>query len=211
MANRPIRTQADIVRGALAFVEEHGVDALTLRALGDSMGLHHTAIYRYFPSKDDLTTAMFDAVIGEALVEDDAAGPASGRERVSSICRALRHAFQRHPGLMLPLILGAGTMPKSQQMQRRVLAALREMGLEGTSLTLAYQAIESYAIGGSVYDFSGAPNHLEMRRLRHRLIEDPAFDDVSRTTEQITELNATAFEFGLTALLDAAVNAARLE
>lgn len=55
---------------------EHGAPALSLRAVARDVGMVSSAVYRYFPSRDDLLTALivdaFDAV-GQAAEEADAA------------------------------------------------------------------------------------------------------------------------------------------
>src|ERR1700710_1427592 len=56
-------------------VAEQGASALSLRAVAREVGMVSSAIYRYFPSRDDLLTALivdaFDAV-GRAAEDADA-------------------------------------------------------------------------------------------------------------------------------------------
>ncbi|MEO6124513.1 MAG: TetR/AcrR family transcriptional regulator [Ilumatobacteraceae bacterium] len=54
---------------------EHGSSALSLRAVARDVGMVSSAVYRYFPSRDDLLTAMIvDAYVafGEAVMIGDA-------------------------------------------------------------------------------------------------------------------------------------------
>ena len=69
---------------AVAFVDEHGFDALTMRALGDAMGVHATAVYRYFSGKDELV----EAALGAMLAESGVVIPEQGtpRERIAIAC-----------------------------------------------------------------------------------------------------------------------------
>jgi AcrR family transcriptional regulator len=67
--------RADIVSVATGIVLEHGLDALTMPRLAETMGVAVGGLYRYFPSKDRLLLAMqlesidrFSAVLDEALV-----------------------------------------------------------------------------------------------------------------------------------------------
>ncbi|MCH0542015.1 TetR/AcrR family transcriptional regulator [Streptomyces sp. MUM 203J] len=77
-----------------------GAAKLSLRAVARELGLASSALYRYFPSRDDLLTALivdaYDAV-GEsaerALAETDAA-PAA---RWTAVCRAIRSWALGHP------------------------------------------------------------------------------------------------------------------
>jgi AcrR family transcriptional regulator len=76
-----------------------GADGLSLRAVARSLGMVSSALYRYFPSRDDLLTALIiDAynAVGDA-VEAAAGGTAPGngtapgsRARWIAVCRAVR-------------------------------------------------------------------------------------------------------------------------
>jgi AcrR family transcriptional regulator len=83
-----------------------GADGLSLRAVARELGMVSSALYRYFPSRDDLLTALiidaYDA-IGSAVEEAIAAVPpdvARGgivRERWLTACRAVRSWALAHP------------------------------------------------------------------------------------------------------------------
>src|SRR3954469_6706262 len=73
---------------------EEGAAALSLRAVARDVGMVSSAVYRYFPSRDDLLTALivdaYDAV-GAALEQADAAHPrADHLGRWLAIAGALR-------------------------------------------------------------------------------------------------------------------------
>ncbi|WP_406037963.1 TetR/AcrR family transcriptional regulator [Micromonospora sp. NBC_00898] len=74
---------------------------LSLRAVARDMGMVSSAIYRYFPSRDDLLTALileaYDA-LGDAVEAADAAvDPADLRGRWHAACRAARSWALAHP------------------------------------------------------------------------------------------------------------------
>jgi AcrR family transcriptional regulator len=76
-----------------------GADGLSLRAVARQLGMVSSAIYRYYPSRDDLLTALiidaYDA-IGEAA-EGAAAGAAAVRERWAATCHAVRDWARANP------------------------------------------------------------------------------------------------------------------
>jgi len=70
-----INTAAEIKDRARAQMESEGVAALSLRAIAREMGMTAPAIYRYFPSRNDLVTALIvDSYhsLADALNEADA-------------------------------------------------------------------------------------------------------------------------------------------
>jgi len=84
-----------------------GADGLSLRAVARELGMVSSALYRYYPSKDDLLTALIiDAynAIGEsaetAIASASGSQPASGtsgRDRWLAACHAIRAWALAHP------------------------------------------------------------------------------------------------------------------
>ncbi|MGH3737875.1 MAG: TetR/AcrR family transcriptional regulator [Micromonosporaceae bacterium] len=92
---------AEIKRVARRHLAEHGAAALSMRAISRDLGMVSSAIYRYFPSRDHLLTALivdsYDAV-GAAAEQADAAQPAEAyHERWLATCRAVRAWALTHP------------------------------------------------------------------------------------------------------------------
>jgi AcrR family transcriptional regulator len=73
---------------------EHGASGLSLRAVAREVGMVSSAVYRYFPSRDDLLTALiidaYDAVGECAEDADSAARDRRVEVRWLSVCEALR-------------------------------------------------------------------------------------------------------------------------
>jgi hypothetical protein len=95
-------------------------------------------------------------------------------------------------------------------MQSYILASLTQMGLQGTELLVHHRILESYVLGASVFDFGGAPAHLETRRQRLRHVPEPAFEAVTRDEASIDDLNERAFDRGLVLILDECVRVGAL-
>ena len=185
---------------ALAIIDERGYDALSMRALGDELGVHATAVYRHFANKHDLVEAALTRMFEVSGVTVPEAG--TPRDRLAGLIRSLRRAFAEHPNLALPNL----TIQDEQatvEFVRTALHLLREMGLRGRELVIAYQMLETYSVGTNAYDWGHYPDALEARRRGRRLVGDEAFDEVSRTLADMTALNDEAFEVGLRSLLDA--------
>lgn len=62
--------KADVVEGALKFLDAEGLDGLTMRKLGAALNVQGGALYRHFPNKAALLDAMAEKIlegIGEPL------------------------------------------------------------------------------------------------------------------------------------------------
>jgi AcrR family transcriptional regulator len=76
-----------------------GADGLSLRAVAKELGMVSSALYRYYPSRDDLLTALIiDAynALG-AAAEQAIAGPGPARERLIAACHAVRDWARSNP------------------------------------------------------------------------------------------------------------------
>jgi AcrR family transcriptional regulator len=202
--NQAADTREVIAAAALEFIDEHGVNALTLRALGRATGHHHTAIYRHFKDRNDVLTAVNAIVVKEGLAR---AGelPDEPRERLLALARGLRSAMRDHPAVTLSHLLPIESLANSEAvatLQSGILASLTELGLAGSDLLVHHRLLESFVLGASVFDFGGAPAHLETRRQRLRHVTDPAFEAATRDEASIDELNEVAFDRGLVLILD---------
>lgn len=208
---RMTTTSDTLARAALAFIDQHGVDALTLRALGQEVDMHHTAVYRHYRSKNELLRAVLAIVIGDAFAQ---AGPLPDdpHERLLSLVTGLRAALHAHPAVTTAYLLPVETLADSEavaDLQRMVVRALRELGLEGYELVVRYQMLESYVLGSCVFDFGGAPDHVTSRRRRHAMLAIPELGTLAASDEQVEYVSESAFELGLRILLDECAAAGR--
>jgi AcrR family transcriptional regulator len=101
------RARTDIVTAIKAEAARQlalvGAPGLSLRAVSRELGLASSALYRYFPSRDALLTALivdaFDAV-GEAAEQAEGRALADGADpgrRWLEVCRAVRRWAVEHP------------------------------------------------------------------------------------------------------------------
>jgi AcrR family transcriptional regulator len=86
--------RAEIKSAAWAQVSEKGAASLSLRAVASAIGLSAPALYRYFPSRDDLVTALIiDAYESLARVQDATFHALEGKPW-DEILRSLGNAYR---------------------------------------------------------------------------------------------------------------------
>ncbi|MEU5883141.1 TetR/AcrR family transcriptional regulator [Spirillospora sp. NPDC047279] len=129
----------EIARRRLA---TEGATGLSLRAVAREMGMVSSAIYRYFPSRDDLLTALiidgYDAV-GEVVERAYAAGdPGDHAGRWLAVCRAIRAWALEHPH-EYALIYGS-PVPGYKAPEDTVRAAVRDTLIFARIVTEAHEA-----------------------------------------------------------------------
>jgi len=150
-----IREITEIARRQLA---TDGAGGLSLRAVAREMGMVSSAIYRYFPSRDDLlTTLIIDGynAVGTAVEKADAAWPAEDYAgRWLAACRAVREWALAHPH-EYALVYGS-PVPGYQAPERTIGPASRAATVFGKIIGDAYRTRASGAPGPATKHASGA-------------------------------------------------------
>lgn len=91
----------EIKAAARRHLAAEGASRLSVRAIARELGMVSSALYRYFPSRDDLLTALiidaYDALGTAAETADRSAPPADTRLRWQATCTAVRTWALEHP------------------------------------------------------------------------------------------------------------------
>jgi len=129
---RPALTREQILTAAVAIIDADGVEALTMRRLGQALDRNPMAIYRHAADKDALLDGVVELVAAELVAprpdrngHGDRHGDVSEEGEWEAILRHTAHTFRRvalaHPHVV-PLLL---TRPLSGPLARHPLGALR--------------------------------------------------------------------------------------
>lgn len=121
----PLRRDA-IVEEARALITSDGLDALTLRRLGDRLSVSAPALYAHFDDKADLLRAVAEAQFDDLMARyreiDAAADPAQPLERVRAQCRNYVRMSREDPELFRVMFLfppdfgGLASVPEGSEL-----------------------------------------------------------------------------------------------
>ena len=108
----PALTRDQVLAAALQIIDEQGVEALTMRRLGQALDRNPMGIYRHAADKDALLDLVVEHVVAELVVphERDRDGDGGGEDHVDweSALRRTAHAFRQvalaHPNVV-PLLV----------------------------------------------------------------------------------------------------------
>lgn len=207
-SSRPSLSQADFLRAAIELADEEDLSAVTMRALGERLGVDPTAVYRHFPTKESLLDAMLDNLLAEVVATPIPEG-LSPRDAIAEMAHVSWSVFQAHPNMPGAFVTASGNFPNGLTYLRRVVAHLRDMGLKGDDVVECFQLLESYVIGFSVMNTGGRPSTWSQRQLRYRFFDQPEFDAVARDEELVRDVAHRAFDTGLNSILDECERRAR--
>ena len=116
MTNPQIPTRQRIIDAALDLFGARGVDAVSLDEIAREVGIRKQTVLYWFPSKDELTDAVLEAVAAELVVVIDAAirsAPEDPLERIDAVVRAVFRPAVRRPAL-LGLVREVSRLPEAQ-------------------------------------------------------------------------------------------------
>jgi len=205
-AKRKPLTRDRVLEAGLAIADEHGIDALSMRKLGQQLGFEAMSLYNHVANKDDLLDGMLDRVLAEMEPPQSDEGLAGIRKAAISAHNALK----RHPWSAGLLMSPARVRPARLRFMDALLAALRNGGFSAETTYHAYHVIDAHIIGftlwQSTHDFS-LPEEMtnDLRATLERMLPRETYpylwehgmqhlDD--RSLEKVS-----AFEYGLDLLL----------
>ncbi|WP_329138481.1 TetR/AcrR family transcriptional regulator C-terminal domain-containing protein [Streptomyces sp. NBC_01476] len=139
--------KVNVVDGALALLDDTGLDGLTMRRLGEALGVRAGALYRHFPSKQALLDAMADRILESADLHLE---PGPWDERGMILAGRLRDALLLHRD-GARVVAGAYTAePHTILFGNTSAALLREAGLPPRQAAWAVAAVSQYVIGHTI-------------------------------------------------------------
>jgi AcrR family transcriptional regulator len=195
-----------ILESALALADEHGIDALSMRKLGQQLGYEAMSLYNHVANKDDLLDGMVDLV----LAEMEAPRPEEGLAGIRKAAISAHESLRRHPWAAGVLMTPARVRPLRLGFMDGLLGALRGAGLSPETTYHAYHVIDAHIIGFSLWqsthDFA-LPNEVtaDMRGFLDRMLPVETYPDLHAHGMQHLEPgpleNTSAFEYGLDLLL----------
>ena len=149
-SDRPRRaaplTRERIVDAAVALLDEHGIDGLTMRRLAQHVAVTSTALYWHVKTKDDVLDLAVDQIFGELRL------PAVGdnwRDDVRALACRWRAAMLRHPwapSLIGRPMLGPNVLARTEFLQ----AALVRGGFTGMELAVSTRMVANYVVGAAL-------------------------------------------------------------
>ncbi|MFQ6143102.1 TetR/AcrR family transcriptional regulator C-terminal domain-containing protein [Streptomyces seoulensis] len=139
-----------VLDAALDLVDHQGLKALTMRSLGERLGVEAMTLYHYVPNKEALLDGLVEQVFRAAAPAMD--GSSDWREALRAYATALREGLLRHSAV-LPL---ASSRPAVTQATlediEACLGMLTENGFALGRALHALNAVSVFAIGHAVLE-----------------------------------------------------------
>ena len=197
-----------VLRTGVTFADQNGIASLSMRKLGEALGVEAMSLYNHVANKDALLDGMVDLVFGEI---DLPAGGADWKPAMRERAQSARQALQRHPWAIALMSTRISPGPATLRHHNAVIGSLRAAGFSVAMTAHAFSALDSYIYGFALQEATlplGDTEEETVEVAQAMMAQVPA-DEYSHLTEFTTEHvlrpgydYGDEFEFGLDLILD---------
>jgi AcrR family transcriptional regulator len=189
-AERPAEARARlsrdrVVRAAVALADEVGIASLSMRKLGEALGVEAMSLYNHVANKSQLLDGMVDLVFSEIdMPRDDDEWMSSMRQRAVSA----REVLSRHPWAIGLMESRTTPGPATLRHHDAVIGSLRRGGFSVAMAAHAFSVLDSYIYGFALQEanlpFDSGP---ETAALAQAMLAQAPADDYPYLTELTVE------------------------
>ena len=199
-------TKDRVLRAAIAFADEKGIESLSMRKLGQVLGVEAMSLYKHVANKEDMLDGMVDIVFGEiAIPSETVPWKQAMRERAISA----REALSRHPWAIGLTESRVKPGPANLRHHDSVMRCLRQAGFTVAMAVHAYSALDSYIYGFALQEqslpFRSSEEFGEGAAVMARQLPEGEYPHLAETVADLTRSGydfSDEFEFGLNLMLD---------
>jgi AcrR family transcriptional regulator len=140
-----------VLGAAVAFADTNGIGSLSMRKLGEALGVEAMSLYNHVANKDELLDGMVDRVFSEI---DLPAGAGDWRTAMRERAVSARRALSHHPWAIALMQSRTAPGPATLRHHNAVIGSLREAGFSIELAAHAFSALDSYIYGFALQETS---------------------------------------------------------
>ncbi len=197
-----------VLQAALELADRGGSDAVSMRKLGQALGVDAMSLYHHVRNKEDILDGIVDVVVAEI---EPPAGDTDWKPAMRRRVMTARDVMLRHPWAPRVIESRANPGPATMRYMESVLTILREGGF---SIDLAHHSM--HVLGSRVFGFNqelfddtgGDAIEPEVAALMARQMAD-AYPNIAELSQAISHEGGLGacdddveFAFGLDLILD---------
>ena len=200
-------TRERVLQTAVRRADASGIESLSMRKLGQELGVEAMALYHHFANKEDLVNGMVDLVFGEIELP---ASAGNWRTAMRQRAIAVRDALLRHRWAIW--LMESRRRPGIANLRHHdaVIGSLRAGGFDIAMAAHAYSLLDSY-----IYGFALTKMNLpfessdDIAEVAQSMLEPFTPDEFPNMVEILTDHvmkpgynHGDEFEYGLDLILD---------
>lgn len=198
----PLSTER-VLRAAIELADEGGLESLSMRRLGQRLGVEAMSLYNHVANKDDVLSGIVDLVVGEFSIPDDVS---DWKAALRQIYTSANKVLTRHPWACTLMMTASGVGPWRKRYMESVLGALRQAGCSVELTHLGFHALDVHLLGYTIQVSSFRSLPEDLGEMGARFLRDLPEDDYPFLAEHVRhhleEDHGSEFWFGLELVLD---------
>jgi AcrR family transcriptional regulator len=151
---------------AVALADASGIESMTMRKLGEQLGVEAMSLYKHVANKDALLDGMIDSVFAEVYLPS---GGPDWKSHMRQRAVSMRQVMARHPWAIGLMESRSAPGPATLRHHDAVIGALRTAGFSIALAAHAFSALDSYIYGFAMQEkalpFDTAEQTAEMAQL----------------------------------------------
>jgi AcrR family transcriptional regulator len=196
-------TRERVLRAAVTLADQDGIESLTMRALGQQLGVEAMSLYKHVANKNDILDGIVDIVLGDIQV------PATGTDwktamRGRSI--SAHEVLLAHPWAPVLIMSRFNIGPGMTRYLDATLGRLREGGFSVPAALDAWHTLDSHLYGFTLQQLNLPFAVEQTQQVSANVLGQLPAEEFPHVVEVITEIMRTGreedFEFGLDLILD---------
>jgi AcrR family transcriptional regulator len=214
---RPALSRDRVLRTAVALADEAGVDAISMRRLGQELGVEAMSLYNHVANKGDLIDGMVELVLAEVELPSEEPDWQAAIRRCAT---SFHDVLLRHPwaaGLVLAPSSNSDRIMESPRLQYMewLLGRLRAAGFSADATYHAYHALDAHIVGFTLWQLGhmatarelvGDKGIAELAAAFLRQLQSSNSPNLAEHVQQHLDApkgdDRREFEFGLDLILD---------
>lgn len=205
-----------VLAAAVTYADEHGIEALTMRKLGQALGVEAMSLYNHVANKDELLDGMVDIVFAEIGLP---AGDVDWREAMRRRAVSARQALAHHRWAIGLMESRTSPGPAALRHHDAVLGCLRAAGFSVELAAHAFSLLDSYIYGFALQEaslpFDSAQQTAEVAELILSRMQPDQYPHLTElAVEHVLQPGYSygdEFAFGLDLILDGLERACRID
>jgi AcrR family transcriptional regulator len=192
-----------VLRAAVALADEGGIEALTMRRLGQALGVEAMSLYKHVANKDAILDGITDLVVGDIEV------PPEGTHWKTAMRRRARSAHEvllAHPWAAMQIMSRFNIGPGMTRYLDATLGRLRQGGFTVEGALDAWHALDSHIYGFTLQELGLPFDADEAPAVSADVLGQLSADQFPHVVEIITHVMTSGrvedFDFGLELILD---------
>lgn len=194
-----------VLRAALELADGSGVEAMTMRRLGEELGFEAMSLYRHVANKQDLLDGMLDLVLAEWQLPH---GQGEWRETIRTSALSVHDALRRHRWAAGLLMTGSHMRPARLRYMDALLGRLGDAGFDAETTYHVYHLLDGYIFGFTLWEIAYTTVPLDAEVVS-KLMQTIPWDEYPELAEHRDQhmtdgphREVSAFEVGLDLILD---------